>query len=104
MADLKSSPADQIEDCEIVKSNLHHNDDNDTLPYPESLQNMSEEAITQLGKKTTLKMDLIVMPALVIMYILNYLGIPPFISSISTVRLTMCRQTKHRSCKASGYN
>lgn len=44
-----------------------------TIGLPPSLSGLSESEIHRLGRKTTMKLDIIVMPALVIMYILNYL-------------------------------
>lgn len=45
----------------------------DTMGLPPSLSTLSEDEIRKLGRKTTLKLDLIVMPALTAMYVLNYL-------------------------------
>lgn len=45
----------------------------DTIGLPPALSTLSEDEIRRLGRKTTLKLDLMIMPALVIMYILNYL-------------------------------
>lgn len=70
MTDTKPS-ADQIEDYELRKP-IDQQDD--IVQYPECLRGMSADEVHKLGKRTTLKMDLIVMPAMVIMYILNYLG------------------------------
>lgn len=43
------------------------------LVMPESLAALDEEEYVKLGKRAVLKMDLIIMPTLTIMYILNYL-------------------------------
>jgi hypothetical protein len=72
MTDVKST-TDQIEDFELDKYVDGHEDD-ELVHYPDCLRGMSEGEIGKLGKRTTMKMDLVVMPALVIMYILNYLG------------------------------
>ncbi|KAI4762782.1 MFS general substrate transporter [Aureobasidium sp. EXF-3400] len=40
---------------------------------PESLRELSQQELAKIGKWTTLKLDCIVMPALTILYILNYL-------------------------------
>ncbi|KAK3718116.1 hypothetical protein LTR37_005231 [Vermiconidia calcicola] len=40
---------------------------------PESLHGLSDRELSKLGVKATLKLDLIVMPAMTILYILNYL-------------------------------
>jgi hypothetical protein len=37
---------------------------------PESLRELSQQDLTKIGKRTTLKLDCIVMPALTILYIL----------------------------------
>ncbi|KAK4942200.1 hypothetical protein LTR66_014727, partial [Elasticomyces elasticus] len=44
-----------------------------TRPMPTSLAALSPSEYNSLGVKATLKMDMIVMPCLVIMYIMNYL-------------------------------
>lgn len=43
------------------------------LVMPHSLAALSEAEYTRIGKKATLKMDMTIMPILVVMYILNYL-------------------------------
>ncbi|KAI0017566.1 nicotinamide mononucleotide permease [Xylariomycetidae sp. FL0641] len=43
------------------------------LVMPSNLAVLSEDEYKQLGRKATLKMDIIIMPILTIMYILNYL-------------------------------
>lgn len=40
---------------------------------PASLAHLSDEELRTLGKKATFKMDIVIMPIMVIMYILNYL-------------------------------
>ena len=40
---------------------------------PESLRGMEEKELEALGRKATFKIDIIVMPCLVVMYVLNYL-------------------------------
>ncbi|KAJ3575518.1 hypothetical protein NPX13_g4006 [Xylaria arbuscula] len=66
-------------DDEIVKSgSLYENVENTAqddggLTMPASLAALSEDEYKKLGKKATLKMDCVIMPILVIMYILNYL-------------------------------
>lgn len=40
---------------------------------PESLAALDEEEYARLGRRAVLKMDLIIMPTLTIMYIMNYL-------------------------------
>lgn len=70
MADTKSV-TEQVENYEPEDLKAHQDGQ---LPRPESLRGLTDEEIKKLGMKTTLKLDLIVMPALTIMYILNYLG------------------------------
>ncbi|CZT24347.1 related to MFS transporter [Ramularia collo-cygni] len=69
MHDAKSV-TDRVEDHE-----LHRPKDpqDGIIHYPDCLQGLSEMEVRKLGNRTTMKMDLVVMPALVIMYILNYL-------------------------------
>lgn len=43
------------------------------LQMPDSLRGLSEDEYTKLGRKATLKMDIVVFPPLMLMYILNYL-------------------------------
>lgn len=45
----------------------------DGIGLPPSLMSLSQDEIRKLGRKTTMKLDMIIMPAMVIMYILNYL-------------------------------
>ncbi|TDZ19992.1 putative transporter [Colletotrichum orbiculare MAFF 240422] len=61
--------SDQIEDVNADKHNVHDG----TLVMPVSLAALSKEDYDKLGKKATLKMDLVIMPIMVIMYVLNYL-------------------------------
>lgn len=93
MTDTKST-TDQIEDYELQKP---RDEQDDLVHYPECLRGMSEEEISKLGKRTTMKMDFIVMPALVIMYILNYLGRCLLTIYVSRPRLIRARSTEHRS-------
>ena len=45
----------------------------DGLPMPTQLATLSDAEYKALGRRATLKMDLVIMPILVTMYILNYL-------------------------------
>ncbi|VUC32469.1 unnamed protein product [Clonostachys rosea] len=45
----------------------------DGIIMPDELAALSDEDRVKLGKKATIKMDIVIMPVLVIMYILNYL-------------------------------
>ena len=60
-----------VEGLEAIKH--EHVQNTDGIEMPPSLAGLSENEYNKLGKKATLKMDLIIMPILVIMYILNYL-------------------------------
>ncbi|KAI0513269.1 nicotinamide mononucleotide permease [Xylaria bambusicola] len=54
--------------------NVEHGGSNDGgLVMPTSLAALTEAEYSKLSKKATLKMDFVIMPILVIMYILNYL-------------------------------
>ena len=50
-----------------------HRDASGQLVRPPSLAILTDDEYNQLGKKATWKMDLIIMPVITIMYILNYL-------------------------------
>lgn len=65
MADIKA-PDDHFE-------TLKQDDQEVQPPPPEVLVGLSDLEIKKLGLRTTLKLDLIVMPAMTILYILNYL-------------------------------
>jgi hypothetical protein len=43
------------------------------LVIPASLAALSPDELAKIGRKATLKIDLLIMPAVIIMYILNYL-------------------------------
>jgi hypothetical protein len=43
------------------------------LSIPASLASLSPDELARVGRKATLKIDFLVMPALIVMYILNYL-------------------------------
>lgn len=62
---------DQVEDIELENAKILGAEQ---TPLPASLERLSEDELRSLNRKTTLKLDLVVMPALTIMYILNYLG------------------------------
>ncbi|KAI1842536.1 hypothetical protein JX265_012652 [Neoarthrinium moseri] len=65
--DLKKSSSEQVED---IKRGNHADD---IVSMPASLAALSDSELQQLGRRATLKMDLVIMPILVVMYILNYL-------------------------------
>lgn len=51
----------------------HDYDGYDTAEMPESLRGYSAEELDKLTKKAAVKMDLVIMPCVIIMYIFNYL-------------------------------
>lgn len=62
---------DSSEQVEHSKHNGHSGGNG--LVMPASLAALDESQYVALGKKATRKMDFVIMPILVIMYILNYL-------------------------------
>jgi hypothetical protein len=48
----------------------HHEEQ---APLPEAIAGYSDAELRRLGRKATIKLDLIIMPAMTILYILNYL-------------------------------
>lgn len=70
MANDKAA-TERIEGCELEVAKAC---EDDGTPKPAALESLSDEELRKLGVRTTMKLDLIVMPALTIMYILNYLG------------------------------
>ncbi|KAI8295076.1 putative transporter [Colletotrichum sp. SAR 10_98] len=67
--DKKERSSDQVEDVNAEKLSVHDG----TLIMPASLAALSQEDYEKVGKKATLKMDMVIMPIMVIMYVLNYL-------------------------------
>ncbi|KAI3532411.1 TNA1 is necessary for nicotinic acid import into the cell [Colletotrichum tamarilloi] len=67
--DKTERSSDQVEDVNADKLSQHGGN----LIMPASLAALSQEEYERIGKKATLKMDLVIMPIMVIMYILNYL-------------------------------
>ncbi|OLN96662.1 putative transporter C1002.16c-like protein 2 [Colletotrichum chlorophyti] len=67
--DKRDHSSDQVEDVNAEKLSTHGG----ALIMPASLAALSQEEYDKLGKKATLKMDLVIMPIMVIMYVLNYL-------------------------------
>lgn len=59
-SNVKANIDDHVEDFDKVHEEHE-------LPYPEQLAGLSEEEIKKLGKKATLKLDLLIMPAMTIM-------------------------------------
>ncbi|TKA25060.1 hypothetical protein B0A50_06124 [Salinomyces thailandicus] len=67
MADIKDT-THHVEDFDSIKD-AHP----DVADRPLSLAALSDDEMQALGNKTTIKLDFIIMPAMVTMYILNYL-------------------------------
>ena len=59
----------QLEDV----GQIEHRDAYGRLVMPAELSALSEAEYNALGKRATWKMDIVIMPCVVIMYILNYL-------------------------------
>jgi hypothetical protein len=60
----------QIEDI-LIEDERRGDESQATMPV--SLAGLSETEFASVGKKATVKMDIMIMPCLVIMYIMNYL-------------------------------
>ncbi|KAH0346383.1 putative MFS transporter, partial [Aureobasidium melanogenum] len=67
-ADDNKSATQHVEGFDKVQDIQH-----DLEGLPESLRELSQQDLLKLGKWTTLKLDIMIMPALTILYILNYL-------------------------------
>ncbi|EON97205.1 putative mfs transporter protein [Phaeoacremonium minimum UCRPA7] len=59
-------------DDEILKSEMKHVEGEEPVTMPESLRGMSEADLQKLETKMVRKMDLVIMPIMGILYILNY--------------------------------
>ncbi|RMY74289.1 hypothetical protein D0863_03344 [Hortaea werneckii] len=68
MADIKDNESQHVEELEDMKAPNHH-----TINLPDSLLGLDDAEMKKLGVKTTTKLDFVIMPAMTIMYILNYL-------------------------------
>lgn len=69
MTDAKSDILSDKKD-HIITEDGHHED---VPAFPASLTGLSTEEIKKVEKRAILKLDLIIMPAITILYILNYL-------------------------------
>lgn len=56
------------------------------VEVPAAIAALSEPDRVALDKATTRKVDLLLMPALVVLYILNYLGKPPYEETLTYAR------------------
>ncbi|KAH9885694.1 nicotinamide mononucleotide permease [Xylariomycetidae sp. FL2044] len=66
----RDSSSEQVEDIKHeTETPMHHGG----LTMPASLAALDEAEYNRIGRRATLKMDLIIMPIMTIMYILNYL-------------------------------
>jgi hypothetical protein len=80
---------------EMRKASIHAPRD-----MPASLRGLSEKEVEKIGLKATLKIDAIVMPCLVVMYVLNYLDR----QNIASARLAglpedlNLSQTQYKTC------
>lgn len=64
---------DKSEDTSRQLENVKAEQQVGDFVMPESLAGLSEDEFRTLGRKATLKMDMVILPILVTMYILNYL-------------------------------
>ena len=58
-------------DEDMVKADVQHTEAGDAVPTPESIRNMTDEEIQKLRKKMVRKMDMVIMPIMGILYLLN---------------------------------
>lgn len=67
--------SDQVEDISAEKQSSHAGN----LIMPASLAALGKEEYEKVGKRATLKMDMVIMPIMVIMYVRKYMahGSPP---------------------------
>lgn len=65
MSDVKSED-DHVERLDKTPHEEH-------IPLPEAIAGCSYAELKKLGRKATIKLDLIIMPAMTTLYILNYL-------------------------------
>ncbi|KAI6906156.1 putative MFS transporter [Hortaea werneckii] len=68
MADIKDNESQHIEELDDMKAPNHH-----AINLPDSLLGLDDAELKKLGVRTTTKLDFVIMPAMTIMYILNYL-------------------------------
>lgn len=68
MSDKKDTAAEQFETVKPDNGLV-----NNGIFMPENLSVLSDDEYNKLGRRATLKMDMIIMPIIVIMYIMNYL-------------------------------
>lgn len=66
--DQKDASSEQLEDVGREAQHVSGG-----VPKPANLAALSEAEFAELGRRATLKMDLVIMPVLIVMYILNYL-------------------------------
>lgn len=58
-------------DVDMVKPDAQHTELEDTVPKPESIRNMTDEEIQKLRTVMVRKIDLVIMPIMGILYLLN---------------------------------
>lgn len=66
----RESAASRV-DVDMVKPDAQHTEVEDTVPKPESIRNMTDEEIQKLRTDMVRKMDLVIMPIMGILYLLN---------------------------------
>lgn len=79
MSDIKSKDIDTktVESLEHVEYAADLQDGVDrhlAVKFPPSLQGLSEAEIAEIDRKATRKMDILMIPTLMSLYVLNYLG------------------------------
>jgi len=68
---MPAAEADSVHDHEKVESIKSENVGRWSMP--ESFAALSDDELDKLGRRATLKLDAVMMPILIVMYILNYL-------------------------------
>ncbi|KAI7371802.1 hypothetical protein KC336_g20740, partial [Hortaea werneckii] len=68
MADIKDHESQHVEELDDMKAPNHN-----TINLPDSLLGLDDADLKKLGVRTTTKLDFVIMPAMTVMYILNYL-------------------------------
>jgi hypothetical protein len=62
--------------AETLPADKEHLESPDVIPKPESIRDMSPEELKKLEKRMVRKMDMIIMPIMGILYILNCKSTP----------------------------
>ena len=72
MSDMDKTTASKAQFEDVFVEEKPRNDGG-LSPMPASLATLSDAEFASLGRKTTFKMDVMIMPCLVVMYVMNYL-------------------------------